>query len=76
MDERRGRLRLRAVLALAGVVAVVAVFWAASALAAGGSPSDEPGARDNPPAAEVQNEGERPGDCPERDGEESPTADV
>ena len=78
MDERRQRLGLRAVLGLAVVVAVVATFWAASALAAGGSSTNEPGVRDSPPVAQVQPEGKRPGaeDCPERDGEPETSADV
>jgi hypothetical protein len=77
MDERRQRLGLRAVLGLAAVVAVVAIFWAASALAAGEPSTGDPVTRDSPPAADVQNEGDRPGeDCPERDGEPDPAADV
>ena len=78
MDESTRRISLRAVLALVAVVAVAAVFWAASAIAAGGgTPDGEPGARDSPSAANVQNEGDRPDhDCPNRDGAFGTSSDV
>jgi hypothetical protein len=77
MDETKRRLGLRAVIGVVAVVLVVAVFWAASALAAGGSPAGERGARDSPAAANVQNDGEAPDDdCPNRgrDSEDSSNA--
>jgi hypothetical protein len=78
VDESTRRISLRAVLALVAVVAVAAVIWAATAIAAGGgSPNGEPGARDSPKAANVQNEGDRPDhDCPNRDRASGTSSDV
>jgi hypothetical protein len=68
VEEATRRISVRAVLAVA-VVAVAAVIWAASALAAGGSSNGDggSGARDSPPVANAQNEGDVPDrDCPNR----------
>ena len=77
MDETRPRLGLRAVLGAVAVALVVAAFWAASAFAGGGSPSSDRGARADPAAADVQNEGQAPdrGDCP-NDDEAEPSSSL
>ena len=76
MDESR-RLGLRAVFGVVAVVFVAAVFWAASAFAAGGSSSNDRGARDSPTATTVQSEGDAPDDdCPDRGGGSDQSSDV
>jgi hypothetical protein len=79
VEEATRRISVRAVLAMVAVVAVAAVIWAASALAAGGASNGDgvSGARDSPPVANVQNEGDAPGeDCPNRDGESRTGSDI
>jgi hypothetical protein len=79
VEETTRRISVRAVLAVAAVVAVAAVIWAASALAAGGSSNGDggSGARDSPPVANAQSDGdERDRDCPNRGGESRTGSDV
>ena len=86
MEETKRRLSLPAALTIVAVVLVAAVFWAASALAAGGpgsssgsgSGSGEQGTRDSPAAAAtVQSEGDAPdGDCPNRGSESESSSDI
>jgi len=81
MEETKRRLSLPAALTIVAVVLVAAVFWAASALAAGGpgssSGSGEQGTRDSPAATTVQNEGETPDeDCPNRGSESESSSDI
>jgi hypothetical protein len=77
MEETKRRLSLPAALTIVAVVLVAAVFWAASALAAGGSGLGEQGTRDSPAATTVQNEGETPDeDCPNRGSESDASTDI
>ena len=82
MEATKRRLSLPAALTIVAVVLVAAVFWAASALAAGGpgssSGSGEQGTRDSPAAAAtVQSEGDAPdGDCPNRGSESEASSDI
>lgn len=77
MEEHRRRLGPRAVLGVVAIVLVAAVFWAATALAAGESSSNEPGTSDTPAAANVQSESETPDrDCPNSDRESEPSSNV
>ena len=77
MEDRRRRPGPRAVLGVVAVVLVAAVFWAATALAAGGSPSNEPATSDTPAAANVQSESETPDrDCPDTDRESESSSNV
>jgi hypothetical protein len=77
MDDPRRGLSPGGVLALIAVALVAGVFWAASALAADGSPASERGVGDVPAAESVQSEGEAPDrDCPNDDGESESSSDV
>jgi hypothetical protein len=73
--ETKRRPDVRALLVALAVVFAAAAFWAASALASGGSANDQ-GARDSP-AGIVQNEGEGPDrDCPESEGDSGSSSEV
>ena len=77
MEKAKRSLSLRAFLGAVAVVLVAAVFWAASAFAAGGPSSNEGGARDSPAAENAQGQGEAPDDdCPNRDGEAGSSTEV
>jgi hypothetical protein len=78
VEKATRRLGPRAVLGVVALVLVTAVVWAASALAAGGSSSNERGTSDTPAAANVQNESQTPDhrDCPNGDRAPASTSDV
>jgi hypothetical protein len=76
MENRLPRRPLRAAIAIAALVLVVAAVWATAALAGGGS-SSEPQREQSPASVETQ----RPAaptkeDCPNRDRERAPAADL
>jgi hypothetical protein len=71
METEATNVRMRAFVGVIALALVVAVIWAASALAGGSSDSSNNGTTEDPAAAFVQDNGRGSGaeDCPDREEE-------
>jgi hypothetical protein len=76
MENRLPRKPLRAAIAIVALVLVVAAVWATAALAGGGSSSDSQ--KEQTPASLNTQRPDAPAkeECPDRDRERAPTADL
>jgi hypothetical protein len=76
MDKRIPTRPLRAAIAIVALVLVVAAVWATAALAGGGSSSDSQ-SEQTPPSVNTQRpDAPAKEECPDRDRERAPTADL
>jgi hypothetical protein len=74
----RARSRISPLVLLLALALVVAVAWAGSALAAGGSSPSSGGSSDAPATTQIQEDGASPNgeDCPDRGGGSGNDADA